>query len=96
MRGFYRLWIAASLLWIIGFLGWYFWKNCFSEAEVFLGEDNRLWCWSGEGDWYGPVSEFSIGTYARLIAIILIVPIVMVLVGYIIAWVVRGFARPKG
>jgi hypothetical protein len=96
MRGFYRLWIAASLLWIAAFLGWYFWKGCFYGAEVFLGEDQRLWCWSGEGDWYEAVGEFSAGTYARLIAIILIVPIAMLLIGYIIAWVVRGFARPQG
>ena len=96
MRGFYRLWIAASLLWIAAFLGWYFWKSCFYGAEVFLGEDQRLWCWSGEGDWYEAVGEFSAGTYARLIAIILIVPIAMLLIGYIIAWVVRGFARPQG
>ena len=40
--------------------------------------------------------KFSVGTYARLIAIILTVPIAMLLVGHIIKWVVRGFARPQG
>ena len=96
MRGFYKLWIAASLLWIVAFLGWYFWRACFDAAEVFLGEDNRLWCWSGEDGWYEAVGEFSVGTYAKLIAIILIVPIAMLLLGYIIARVVGGFARHQG
>jgi hypothetical protein len=90
MRGFYRLWIAASLIWIVGFIGWYLWKNCFYGAHVFLGEDDRLWCWTGEGDWYGAIGEFSVATYARLIAIILIVPLAMLFVGYIIVWVLWG------
>jgi hypothetical protein len=89
MRHFYKHWIAASLLWIVGFLGWYFWRACFYGGNVFLGADDRFWCWNGEGDWYEAVGEFSVATYARLIALILIVPIAMLLLGYIIAWVPR-------
>ena len=96
MRGFYRLWIAASLFWFVAFIGWYFWTARFYGGDVFQGADGRLWCWTGEGDWYGAVSEFSIGTYARLTAIVLSVPIAMLLVGHIIRWAVLGFARPQG
>jgi hypothetical protein len=36
MRGFYRLWIAASLFWIVAFIGWYFWKaDVFQEISGF-------------------------------------------------------------
>ena len=94
MRGSYRLWIAASLFWIVAFTGGYFWKACFYGGDVFQGADQRLWCWTGDDDWYGAVSEFSIGTYAKLTAIVLSVPIAMLLVGLITGWLVRGFARP--
>jgi len=68
---------------------WYFWKQC-----IHGGEDT-LWCWTGEGDWTGLVRYFSIGTYARLTIIGVSVPLAMLFVGHVFAWIVRGFLPPR-
>jgi len=90
-RGLFRLWIAASLLRLAAYVA-YLWARC---AYVDTVDGTTLMCWTGEGDWVGGIQYFSIGTYARLFAIAVSVPLGMMLVGYLLAWVMRGFLTPK-
>jgi hypothetical protein len=87
-HGLLRLWIVASLLWLVAFVVWYFWTQCGYSVP---GKTDM--CWTGEGDWVGDIRYFSIGTYARLFAIALSVPIGVLFVGYLLAWVLRGFRQ---
>jgi hypothetical protein len=86
-RGFVRLWIVASLLWIAAFI-WYLRASCSYSA------DDVLDCWTGDEDWMMPISYFSIRDYARLGMIGASVPLGLLFFGYVIAWVAKGFRSP--
>src|SRR5262245_7481619 len=89
-RGLLRLWIIATVLWLAGFV-WYFWTHL-----CIYSTDNRLMCLVGEDDWVGRLSEFSISTYGRLSMIALSVPVGVLLIGYAIAWAYKQlFFNPK-
>jgi hypothetical protein len=90
-RGLFRLWIAASLLWLIAYVA-YLWSRCIYMDTT---DGTMLWCWSGEGDWVGSPRYFLIAAYARLFAIAVSVPLGMLIVGYALAWIVRGFQQSK-
>jgi hypothetical protein len=88
-RGLYRLWIAASVLWIAAFMIWYFWKQCW-----YGNPGPALWCWNGDGA-FAEFTEFSFRNYAWLAAIGVSVPVLMLILGYVFAWVARGFQRAQ-
>jgi hypothetical protein len=86
-RGLLRVWVIASLIWLAGWL-LYFWATCN------LNPDNDLYCYTSFlDDWMKPAPYFTFLDYASIVATGMVVPIAALIIGFGILWAVGGFRR---
>ena len=77
-RGLFRAWLVLSALWLVGCI-WALDYSCF------LGAEGRPWC-----RWW-VVSPLSQSTYVHRLLVGLAPPIGVLLIGFAVLWIGRGF-----
>ncbi len=91
-RGLLRTWGAGSLLWLCGWL-FYVWQSCRLVA-VPGGEEHREMCFTSLfDDWMSQWGYFDRQDYLRIAISGLIVPLTLLALGYVVAWVKNGFRK---
>jgi hypothetical protein len=88
-RGLFRIWIIASIVWLVGWL-WYVWATCIPTA----GNELLLCYTSFFDDWMTAV-PLTFLDYASIIATGMVVPIVVLAFGSALVWAFSGFAAKR-
>ena len=88
-RGLFRVWVVASVLWAIGYAG-YFWYSCSLQS------DRDHWCFTGEFDaGIEPLRYFGWRQYLYHLGWAFGVPLLVLLIGSAtyaaLQWIVIGF-----
>ena len=88
-RGLFRVWVVASVLWAIGYAG-YFWHSCSLQS------DGDHWCLTGElNDRIEPLRYFGWRQYLYHLGWAFGVPLLVLLIGSAtyaaLQWIVIGF-----
>jgi hypothetical protein len=82
-KGMLRLWIAASVVWLVGWAAYVF-KTCeFQNVQWY--------CYTGFGEWMSPITYLTFWDYASLIATGMSFPLVALVLGAGTWWVINGF-----
>lgn len=88
-RGLFRLWITASVLWIVG---WpvYIASTC---ARPSADPAHRLYCRADFGQWFPALDDFGPWEYATIAFYDLAPPLAVLLAGWAATWIITGFRR---
>lgn len=88
-RGLLRIWMIASVIWII-YLAWDFWQSCRLIPGTGRG---ALWCDTGQDDWLTELKNIGLMDYGRGAVMALTPPIISLILGFAIAWTIKGFRK---
>jgi hypothetical protein len=103
-RGLFRIWVVASLIWLIGW-HWYVWATCETKHIPFSSQGEPWkeyvkFCYTGFGEWMTQVQNFTFWDYASIAATGVGVPIAAFVIGFGLLWAADGFRshpnRAKG
>lgn len=91
-RELLRAWIVGSLLWILGWIA-FIWQSCITkDIPPALGGGHAVFCRTSLlDDWMGQPRYFGVWEYTQMLFTGMGIPIVCLLIGLGVLWVIRGF-----